>query len=259
MIPLTAFPPVALDDLVAEAELLARVDRKYLLSPAAARELVAGLDPRTRMLQIGREARFSYESIYFDTPDLLSYRMAARSRRLRFKVRTRAYLDTDTAYLEVKSRGQRGLTVKERVDHDSADRARLTDRGRQHAASALTSLGLDAERVDELVPVLTTRYRRTTLVPPGAGIRLTIDTDLRWEGTGGRRIALPNLVIVETKSGSQASAADRALWRAGHRPQTVSKYGTGMAALDPRLPANKWARALRTHFAPERNASCVAA
>ena len=52
-------------------------------------------------------------------------------------------------------------------------------------------------------------------------------------------------MIVETKSGSRPSRVDRLLWRHGHRPTRVSKFATGMAVLDPRLPANRWSAALR--------------
>ena len=45
-----------------------------------------------------------------------------------------------------------------------------------------------------------------------------------------------------------ASALDRALWREGHRPLGISKFGTGTAALHPELPSNKWARVLRDPF-----------
>ena len=70
-------------------------------------------------------------------------------------------------------------------------------------------------------------------------------------GKWRQRLALPDLVIAETKSGSHPSAVDRLLWRSGHRPISISKYGTGLAALHRELPANKWARVLRHHFHTE--------
>ncbi|SEP89849.1 hypothetical protein [Streptomyces radiopugnans] len=54
--------------------------------------------------------------------------------------------------------------------------------------------------------------------------------------------------MVETKTGSTPSAADRLLWRAGHRPSRISKYATGLAALRPDLPAVPWRRTLRRNF-----------
>ena len=52
------------------------------------------------------------------------------------------------------------------------------------------------------------------------------------------------MVIIETKSGTAPSVADKHLWRAGIRPAKISKFATGMAALNPQLPANKWNRVI---------------
>jgi hypothetical protein len=54
--------------------------------------------------------------------------------------------------------------------------------------------------------------------------------------------------LVETKSTGAPTVADRLLWSAGERPVTISKFGVGMAALNPHLPANKWNRTLRRYF-----------
>jgi hypothetical protein len=56
------------------------------------------------------------------------------------------------------------------------------------------------------------------------------------------------MAIVETKSGHHASAVDRLLWAHGHRPATISKYATGLAAMRPDLAANKWGRVLTRDF-----------
>lgn len=246
-LPIGHLPSLSLPELLAEAELLTRFDRKYLLRAPQASALLGGLDPRTRVLTIEGRNRFHYESTYFDTPGLLSYRQCVHGRRRRFKVRTRSYLDSGQSFLEVKVRGDRDLTVKERMAHDSAVCDELTDPGRRYAEESLDRHGLDGSVAGDLAPSLVTRYRRTTLVPPEPDVRVTVDTDLTW--TAGRRaLSLPGLVVVETKSGPHPSGVDRRLWRAGHRPVAISKYGTGLAALRADLPDNKWARILRHHF-----------
>ncbi|MEA5119617.1 MAG: polyphosphate polymerase domain-containing protein [Propionicimonas sp.] len=252
-LPLERFGSVGLDELVSEAELLTRVDRKYVLRLDEALGLLDHLDPRTRVLTIDGRRRFHYESVYFDTPDLVSYRQAATGRRRRFKVRTRSYLDSRQAFLEVKARGPREVTVKERIGYDMAARDHLTQTGRDYTARTLSGQGLDAGLADELAPALTTRYTRATLLPPETGVRVTIDTDLAWSD-GERELGIPDLVIVETKAGSRPSGIDRLLWRLGHRPDSVSKYGTCLAALRDDLPSNKWARILRHHFTTEETA-----
>ena len=247
---LARFDGVSLEDMVAEAALLARVDRKYVVPQSALGGLLSRVDERTRVLEIGGARRFAYESVYFDTPDLLSFHMAAQPRRRRFKLRTRTYVDTHAAYLEIKTRGARGTTVKERSEYDVAQRAVLTPEAQEEVAAAFATIGVDSGRVDELDATLVTRYARATLLAPDQSSRATIDTDLRWDRPDGSGFSLPDLAIVETKSPSSASALDRLLWRAGHRPVSVSKYATGLAAMSPELPRNRWGRLLRGPFSP---------
>ncbi|MFD4958448.1 polyphosphate polymerase domain-containing protein [Microbacterium sp. NPDC058389] len=255
MTALGRFDPVTLDGLVAEASLLTRVDRKYVVPRDGLDEVIAALDPRTRVLEIDGAREFAYESVYFDTPDLLSFRMAAQPRRRRFKLRTRSYLDTGTSYLEIKTRGARGTTVKDRGEYDLQHRDRLTDDARDDVADAFATIGVAAERAGDLDATLLTRYRRATLLAPDGSGRATVDTALEWIEPDGRGFALPELAIVETKSGASPSDVDRALWRTGHRPATVSKYATGLAALHPDLPRNRWSRLLRGPFADAHRAA----
>ena len=58
------------------------------------------------MLQIDRRRSFDYESVYFDTPDLSTYRAHVQRRRLRFKARTRTYTDSGLCMFEVKLTGR---------------------------------------------------------------------------------------------------------------------------------------------------------
>jgi hypothetical protein len=235
--------PVGLGELVARAALQTRVDRKYVLPLAAADGVVARLAAagEVRVLEIGGRRDFGYESLYLDTADLAGYHLAARGRRRRFKVRRRTYLDSGDSFLEVKTRGIRGATVKERVPDPGAAGAGFVD-------AVLAGAGLGWVRSRDLRPTLRTAYRRTTLHLPATDGRVTIDTDLTWSLPGGRGATLGGVAIVETKSAAAASGADRLLWRSGHRPSRISKYGTGLAALRGDLPDNRWCPVLRRHF-----------
>lgn len=244
---LAEFAPVSLEELNLTAALLTRVDRKYVLDRTAAAGVLADLPASARVLEIDGNRRFRYHSTYFDTPDLAAYMGTARRRRRRYKVRTRAYVDSGGQFLEVKTR-HGGATVKRRSPWDGpADL--LDDDGLGFVDEALAegSIHLDG-RLD---PVLDVEYQRTTLLMPGGNARATVDTGLIWHdrSTGLTRTA-PGLVIIETKSSSSPSAADRVLWRHGRRPVAVSKYATGLASLRPHLPHNRWHRILtRTELA----------
>lgn len=264
--PLATLAPVGLDELNAEAELQTRIDRKYMLPLAALPEVLARIPDGARVLEIGGCRATPYESVYFDTPELTSFLLAARARRRRFKIRTRSYLDSAASFLEVKTRGGRALTVKDRIPVDPEATAELDGEARAYADRVLADAGIDELGDRCLVPTLTTSYRRATLLVPPSGdqpaSRATIDVDLRWidrgrDGRFGRSLETPGSAIVETKSGSRPGAVDRALWAAGHRPARVSKYATGLAAMRPGLPANRWARVLDHHFADSRTTPCT--
>ncbi|WP_329016050.1 polyphosphate polymerase domain-containing protein [Micromonospora rifamycinica] len=237
--------PIGLAELTERAGLQTRFDRKYLLPLTEVPHLIAGLGRGDQVLEIDGRRTFRYESIYFDTADLVSFRLTARRRRRRFKIRTRTYLDSGLCWLEVKTEGTRGGTVKERLAYRPDDSGTLTP-GRSFVDGVLAPLRTGPELA--FAPTLTTRYLRSTLYLPATGSRATIDVALHWEDPGGRRLELPQLAIVETKTGSTASHVDRLLWRRGHRPVAISKYATGLAALDPELPAARWRRILRRHF-----------
>jgi hypothetical protein len=246
--PLDALPAIGLAELVERSALQTRVDRKYVLDNPGADTLVALAPAGTRALDIGGERAFGYTSVYLDTPDLLGYHLAAHRRRRRFKVRSRSYDGSDLAYLEVKTRdGAR--TVKTRLEGQHLRGLGLTPQGRDFVAATLADAGIATGVVLALTPVLRTRYRRSTLHLADDASRVTVDRGLSWRLTATRTtISQPALVIVETKSAGAASPMDRLLWSHGVRPTRISKYATGLAALDPGLPHNRWSRTLRRHF-----------
>lgn len=246
---LDGLPAIGLDELVDRAPLLTRVDRKYILPASELPTILSGLGRhphRMRVLDIDGRRDFAYQSRYFDTPGLDSYLGAAHRRRRRFKVRVRSYVDTDLHLLEVKTRGPRGTTVKHRAAHRGHPE-RLDADARRFLDTVLSTCRISAD-VTQLSPALMTHYQRTTLFLPGSASRVTIDTALAWTLPSGEAIRWGDRAIVETKSGRAASEVDRLLWSLRHRPCTVSKYGTGLAALQPHLPAHRWRPALRRYF-----------
>jgi hypothetical protein len=236
--------PSSLEEVQAAADLQTRTDRKYLLTPELFEAWVDGIRDGYRVLEIAGLRVFRYESVYFDTPELASYHGAARGRRRRFKVRTRTYLDAGQSVLEVKTVGGRGETSKLRIPYPLAGRNRIDAAG----ASFVDGVVGLASGARALAPVLTTTYVRTTLVDLEHGARVTCDADLAMTGRSGGTIAMRDHLLLETKTASAAGVADRLLWRLGVRPSSISKYGVGLAALDPTLPANRWNRTLERYF-----------
>jgi hypothetical protein len=235
------FATVSLADVLGAAPLLTRIDHKYMVPVAALPAVMEQLN--LPVLEIEGRRIFRYESVYFDTPAWSTYLASAHRRRRRLKVRTRSYLDSGTCMLELKSKGYRDQTVKERIEYGQQDRRVLTDTGR--AFLAARAPGLAEQQLDA---ALTTTYRRSSFADLAGGARVTIDTDLVCEDNTGHRVGTPGYAIVETKSANGSCQADRMLWSAGYRPDSISKYGLGVAALHHELPSNKWHRPLRRYI-----------
>ena len=232
-------PAVDLAHIDAVARLQTRRDRKYLLPVPESVRLLELLAEDARVLTIAGMRSFRYQSTYLDTPDLASYLAAAHGRPRRWKVRIRSYVDSGGSVLEIKRQDRRGRTVKVRRDHPAELGPHLDAAGREFVAGC-SEIAVQASR---LRPVLQTEYRRATLLL-GEGDRVTIDVGLFAATLDGLKVGLDGMAIVETKTRGGPCAADRALWRLGHREVRVSKYCTSLAALRPDLPSNRWTRAL---------------
>ena len=225
------------------AGLLTRVDRKYLVPLERAQELVGGLSSEARVLEIDGRRRFSYASTYFDTPGLEAFMLTARKRRRRFKVRTRTYLDSGLCFLEVKTCGARGSTVKRRMGYHADDASRLTGPGRAFVAACLAGAGVTGsaaarEVAAALRPVLTTTYERTTLHLPRAEARATIDTALTWQHLGP--VAAPGTAVVSAGPFAGMVAGSQAL-RPAHLAAAISNGEpvkvSGVAVVETKNPA----------------------
>jgi hypothetical protein len=236
-----ALDAVGLDALDVAAALRTRIDRKYLVPVAVVDALVGAFDRRSCALEVHGTRAFRYDSLYFDTSDGESYRGAAHRRRHRFKVRTRLYRDAGTCMLEVKTRGGRGETVKQRQPHPRADRYDLPADARDFVDTCVGRPGI----AGLLRPVLSTRYCRRTLLDTASSSRVTIDTDLEVAGFDGATHAFGPFAVLETKTAGGPLDHDRWLWAAGFRPLALSKFCVGTALVHPELPANRWTAALR--------------
>lgn len=248
---LAAFEPISLDDANRIAELQTRIDRKYLVNEATLVELLDAMPVGVRVLEIDGRRSCEYRSTYFDTEDLSLFRAASQGRRHRYKVRSRSYGDTGPCYLEVKAKGRHGANVKSRIAYCRSDHDAITPDGHDFVEEMTGFHGL----AGALLPVLSTAYERSTLIDPISRARLTIDRRLRCAGRSNSPLdgeagdeAVLDGIVVETKSARAPSPADQWLWRHHVRPTKISKFCTGLAAIHPDLPANKWHRVIARHW-----------
>ena len=235
--------PVSLAEINERAALVTRTCRKYLLPADLVPALFDGAEDAFGVLEIDGRTSFLYSSTYLDTPDLRTFHDHRQGRRLRYKVRTRSYVDTGTTMFEVKLKGARGITDKVRVELPPGSPVdRLTWRTRDFLDRSLSRCRLAPP--DVLRPSAVTDYRRTTVVALSGEERVTIDHDLvGYRGDWEVRMR-PNVVLLEVKTRGGLTTTERRLHALGVREARFSKYAAALAALEPDLRGNRWHRAM---------------
>ncbi len=239
--------PVSLSELNRRAALLDREENKYVVSAAELQRVLDDLRDDFDVLTIDGRHSFSYDTVYFDTPDLLCYRQHAQGRRLRMKVRSRHYVDSDLHFFEVKLKGTRGRTIKLRMPYPAESHGTLTGDADRFLRSAVADV-YGAPLPARFSPALAMTYRRLTLVGRQQSERVTIDYTLGFRTLRVTQDAPPSTVIVEVKSPDGRGIADER-FRAHHvRPQSCSKYCVGVGLTTPGIQHNAFNNTLRTHF-----------
>lgn len=121
-----AFDPISLEQLNAKAEMMARIDNKYVVQSADLLALASDLSAEFDILEIAQKRAFAYDTRYFDDGQRSAYYEHHQGKRRGFKVRVRRYVDAGLCYLEVKVKGQRGMTEKYRMPYDPLHLSGLT-------------------------------------------------------------------------------------------------------------------------------------
>lgn len=242
-LPVDGMATISLQELAEAAALTRRYDAKYVVAREYLPALIDAVRTRMRVLDVDGRRCSEYASVYFDTPDLRTYRDHVMERRRRFKLRTRHYGDVSATMLELKLKGGSGQTLKFRWPHQDAP-DRLGEQGHRLAAETLAAeYGLVLP--EPLEAVIATSYRRTTLVDVDAGERVTIDEDLTIR-SHDREVRLgAGVAVVEAKAIGIRGQGVRALGDLGLRPDRISKYCVAIAASYDDVRGNPWLPVLR--------------
>jgi hypothetical protein len=242
------FAPVGLHELEIRAGLQHRLDEKYVVTWSQIEAMAESFVDTHEVLEIADHRVFTYDTIYFDSDSLAAYRAHVQRRRMRFKCRTRRYVETDTNQLQVKLKGLRGATVKHVVDCDPALHGAVDAGGWEFVDQCLRDtygrvLG------DRLEAKLQTTYRRMTFAPPDGAERVTCDFDMTLTAFDGPVVRMrDDRAIVEVKSSRGNGPANTLLHRLGARPVRCSKYCIGVALTHPDMKSNDFRRLMNEHF-----------
>lgn len=238
MFALTSFVPITLSEMTA-VSLLDRIDTKYLLTLPQFSALLPELQPFYRVLEVDGRRQSRYRTLYFDTPGFDLYHSHQDGRRVRYKVRSRHYVGTSLAFLEIKHKAGQNHTRKERLPIPAI----ATNLTAQVFAFLQDRIPLP---VDALEPSLWVNQVRITLVGQQVQERLTFDLQLQFS-VDGQELALPGLVVAELKSQGRPHASPfvQLMRQRQIRPDSFSKYCIGASLLYPHLKHNRFSRILR--------------
>lgn len=228
--------PVGLETLVEHAALMHRTDRKYIAPLEKVGELVSEIADTHRVLRIKDRRYTTYRTLYFDTPDFDSAKAHIQRRRRRWKVRSRLYVEDGLCRVEVKTKDNRGKTVKVMGISEPERYGSLTGEDRDFVAFHISDFPETA--VDELVPAAEICYTRATLSDLEAGTRVTIDWGLTMHLENGDVWLDDRNALVETKGPATLSRVDHELHGLGVRPRGFSKYVAAASSMVPDLASN---------------------
>lgn len=235
---LDRYAPISLSKM-ADVALLNRTDTKYVLSTATLQQIMPRLTDAYSSLSVDGHRSSQYRTLYFDSADFALYRRHHAGILDRYKVRSREYVDSHLAFLEVKHKTNKGRTVKSRLQTPEL----AASFGSESAEFLDHAYPYD---VDALEPKLWVEYRRITLVSLLRKERVTIDLDLsyRWEE---QAVSLPHLAIVEIKQDGFSHDSDMAQQLRQHhvRATGFSKYCVGISRIYPHLKHNNFKPKLR--------------
>ena len=238
------FRPIFLEEMDS-IKLMNRIDSKYLTNEAT---LVQVLEDAAaagyRALEAEGTKISPYNSIYYDTPELKTYLDHHNRRLTRQKVRTRVYVNSGDAYLEIKRKNNKGRTKKKRIgipleemEDFSADK------------EAVTYLAEHSEfTADQLSPVLSTAFDRITLVNPAKTERITIDIHLMFNNfRTGKKASLLDAVIIELKQDGRAGSQMKGILLDNRvKPVRVSKYCMAVTLTDNNVKSGRFKEKVRT-------------
>lgn len=239
---LDTFTPHDLDDLK-NANLMDRVDTKYVCSKQHLTPLLSYLNAYYSILEIKGDRLFNYQNIYYDTKSYALYTSHHNAKLNRFKIRSRYYQNSDLAFLEVKYKNNKGRTRKTRIRTTNSpftltreQEIFIQNQGYKNACD------LSAKQFST--------YQRIALANESLGERITIDTQLFFQEVDdpSKHRLLENMCIIEVKQKQYniQSACIRYLKALGLRPTPFSKYCMGMALINVEgIKTNRFKRHLQ--------------
>ena len=235
---LNKFPRIELEDLMEGAQ-MERIDRKFPFHISHVPEVLKGMESDYEIVRAAGAVVSPYDSWYMDTPDLAFFRSHHSGFQNRVKVRYRSYPRTQTTFLEVKRKDNKGFTSKERILSDTLNYPLTAD---QLEFLEENMKGFDPK---VLKPSVYIEYDRIAFIPTHRNERFSIDFNISGQ-IDGKTTNFGEAVILEVMQDRRhTTPIITRLRELRLREASMSKYCLTMSLLDKSLKSNLFKQDLR--------------
>jgi hypothetical protein len=222
---------------IEKVKLMNRIDKKYWFHQDILKDLFQELHNNYYLLSVDGHHLSPYYTTYYDTFENFMYTSHHNGKLNRYKIRKRTYRASNSSFLEIKFKNNKGRTIKTRIPSRGNVHFSLNDVVFINKNTPFNSLQLNV--------ALTNKFNRITLVNKNFTERCTIDTNLKcWNNN--TQCTLNNLVIAEVKSEQNGTVSlfEKALKKYGISPAGFSKYCIGRSVVDKNIKKNAFKRKL---------------
>jgi hypothetical protein len=192
-----------------------------------------------RVLEVNGKRLNQYKTLYYDTEKLHLYAQHQKGKLNRYKIRHRTYVESETGYVEVKFKNNKGRTIKKRI------KEQLPPTSWEGDSRAFLNKTQPFDP-NTLIPAIWVNYCRYTLVHKTELERLTIDINLEFVKDSVIK-KLDGLVIAEVKQEKRKPTAFLKMMKKYHiREGSISKYCMGIALTCEGIKKNNFKQKLIT-------------
>lgn len=243
-LPLWEVMPVISLEQMNSIRLMNRIDSKYVASidklPAILKQ---AYESGYMVCAIDGSRVLDYYSLYYDTPNLSMYLTHHSGKKVRQKIRVRTYMISNTTYLEVKNKNNKGRTKKKRIEIPKDNSLSI----QSHNESMDFLKQFSWWNPNQLSASLSTSFSRITLVNASKTERVTIDTALSFQNFRNSNEAnLSDAVIIEVKQDGRATSQFKNILLDNRvLALRVSKYCIGTALTTPDIKKSRFKEKIR--------------
>jgi hypothetical protein len=219
-------------DAMQNVQLMDRLDTKFTFRADQLPSILHEMGSHYRLLDVNGVRTHRYETLYFDTDTLALYARHHSGKYTRHKIRYRRYADSQRCFFEIKTKSNRGRTLKRRVERECIQT--VIDAEAEALLRSETSFA-----PEDFDPILWVNFTRLTFVSTDSPERLTLDVDLSYR-RNEHELGFPKLVVGELKRDKSLSSSrflsvmrELRIWEG-----SMSKYCFGVVNLYPSVKMN---------------------